>query len=211
MDRAAQAKKVLAALRKLYPDAHCELDFKTPLQLIIATILSAQCTDKRVNMVTPALFAKYPDAAALAAAETADLEPIIRSTGFFRAKARSIQETARALVARFGGKVPDTMGDLLTLRGVARKTANVVLGTAYGKSEGVVVDTHIKRVSYRLGLTDQTEPEKVERDLMAILPREQWTYFGHALIWHGRRICKAPAPLCDQCLMKPFCPRRGVV
>jgi endonuclease-3 len=162
-------------------------------------------------MVTPVLFEKYPDAAALAAAETADLEAIIRSTGFFRAKAKSIQETARALVTKFGGRVPDEMDALLTLRGVARKTANVVLGTAYGKAEGVVVDTHIKRLSYRLGLTDNTDPLKIERDLMAILPREQWVFFGHALIWHGRRVCKALAPECPNCLMNTFCPRRGVV
>jgi endonuclease-3 len=201
----------VAALRKLYPEAHCELDFKSPLQLIVATILSAQCTDKRVNMVTPALFARYPDAAALASAETSELEGLIRSAGFYHSKAKSIQETARSLVANFGGKVPDEMDALLTLRGVARKTANVVLGTAYGKAVGVVVDTHIKRLSYRLGLTDETDPVKVERDLMALLPPKDWVFFGHALIWHGRRVCKALAPECPNCLMQSFCPRRGVV
>jgi endonuclease III len=161
-------------------------------------------------MVTPALFKRYPDARALAQAETPELEALIRSTGFFRSKAKSIQETARALVEKHGGKVPDTMEALLELRGVARKTANVVLGTAYGKAEGVVVDTHVKRLSYRLDLSDETDPVKVERDLMELVPREQWVYFGHALIWHGRRLCKAPAPDCPSCLMRAFCPKRGV-
>ena len=164
-----------------------------------------------MNLVTPALFARYPNAQALAEAKTPELEALIRSTGFFRSKAKSIQETARALLANFGGKVPDEMEALLTLRGVARKTANVVLGTAYGKAVGVVVDTHIKRLSYRLGLVDASDPVKVERELMAILPREEWVFFGHALIWHGRRVCKALAPECPNCLMQPFCPRRGVV
>lgn len=145
-------------------------------------------------MVTPGLFARYPTARDLAQAKAADLEEMIRSTGFFRSKAKSIQETARVLVTRFGGEVPRTMEELLALRGVARKTANVILGTAYGKAEGVVVDTHMKRLSYRLGLTEETDPVKVERDLMACVPREEWIYFGHALIWHGRRICRAPAP-----------------
>jgi len=162
-------------------------------------------------MVTPELFKRFPDARALATAETPELESIIRSTGFYRAKAKSIQETARALVRDFHGKVPEEMDQLLTLRGVARKTANVVLGTAYGKPEGVVVDTHVKRLCFRLGLTDETDPGKIEKDLMALLPREQWIFFGHALIWHGRRVCKAPAPDCESCLMRTFCPRRGVV
>jgi endonuclease III len=205
------ARRILSVLHKLYPRAECELSFSSPLQLLIATILSAQCTDKRVNMITPALFARFPDARALANADTAELEGLIRSAGFYRSKAKSIQQTARTLVTQFGGKVPQTMERLLTLRGVARKTANVVLGTAYGKAEGVVVDTHVKRVSYRLGLTDETDPVKVEKDLLAILPREQWVFFGHALIWHGRRVCFAPAPNCEGCLMKRFCPRRGVV
>jgi endonuclease-3 len=164
-----------------------------------------------VNLITPVLFKRYPDAASLADSSTPELEGIIRSAGFFRSKAKSLQEMAKAVVSKFGGKVPRTMEELLTLRGVARKTANVVLGTAYGQAEGVVVDTHIKRLSFRLGLTDETDPEKVERELMALLPRKEWVFFGHALIWHGRRICKAPAPDCENCLMKTFCPRRGVV
>jgi endonuclease III len=187
------------------------LNFNSALELIVATILSAQCTDKRVNMVTPALFKRYPTARDYAAASTPELEGLIRSTGFFRSKARSIQEMARALVTEHGGQVPAEMEALLRLRGVARKTANVVLGTAFGKAEGVVVDTHVRRVSYRLGLTDQTDPEKIERDLIAIVPRKDWIFFGHAMIWHGRRICKAPAPDCPNCLLNAFCPRRGVV
>ena len=177
----------------------------------MATILSAQCTDVRVNKITPALFARYPDARALAQAKTPELESIVRSAGFYRAKAKSIQETAKSLVVNFGSQVPRSMAELLTLRGVARKTANVVLGTAYGKAEGVVVDTHVKRLSYRLGLSDQTDPEKIEKDLMAILPRKRWIFFGHALVWHGRRVCKAAAPDCENCCMKQFCPRRGMV
>lgn len=200
----------MAGLRRLYPNAHCELDFRNPLELLVATILSAQCTDKRVNTVTKGLFKKYKSAAAYAAAEPAELETIIRSTGFFRAKARSIMETARALVARHGGKVPDSMEDLLMLRGVARKTANVILGTAFGKAEGIVVDTHMKRLSYRLGLTGEKDPVRVERDLMAVLPRKDWIFFGHALIWHGRRVCKAQAPDCAACRFASFCPKVGV-
>jgi endonuclease-3 len=161
-------------------------------------------------MVTPELFARFPDAASLAEADLAELERIVRSTGFFRSKAKSLREMARTLVAEFGGRVPRTMDELLRLRGVARKTANVVLGTAYGKAEGVVVDPHVRRLSYRLGLTDETDPEKIERDLMELLPRPQWVFFGHALIWHGRRVCKAPVPDCPGCLMRTFCPRRGV-
>ena len=208
IDRKSQARKTLAALRKLYPEAHCELDFKTPLQLIVATILSAQCTDRRVNMVTPALFAKYKTAKAFAAAGLRDLEALIRSTGFYRSKALSIREMSRTLVKDFGGEVPSEMEQLLTLRGVARKTANVVLGTAFGKAVGVVVDTHIKRLSYRLGLTDESDPVKVERDLIKILPPKDWIYFGHALIWHGRRVCKALTPDCPACSLRSFCPQR---
>ena len=162
-------------------------------------------------MITPVLFKKYPDAASLAASSTPELEAIIRSAGFFRSKAKSLQEMAKTVVSKFKGQIPQTMDELLELRGVARKTANVVLGTAFGKAEGVVVDTHMKRLSYRLGLTDQTDPEKVEKDLMAILPRKEWVFFGHALIWHGRRVCAAAAPNCEGCLMNTFCPRRGVV
>lgn len=201
---------MVSGLRKLYPDAHCELDFKTPLQLVVATILSAQCTDRRVNMVTPALFKRYPDAKAFAEADPAQLESLVRTTGFYRAKALSIREMAKALVTRFGGQVPKTMEQLLTLRGVARKTANVVLGTAYGIASGIVVDTHMRRVSYRLGLTDQTDPVKIEKDLQEIVPKKDWIFFGHAMIWHGRRVCKALNPDCPGCALNRFCPKRGV-
>ncbi|HBL18414.1 MAG TPA: endonuclease III [Elusimicrobia bacterium] len=197
-------------LRKLYPDAHCELDFKTPLQMLAAVILSAQCTDKRVNLVTPALFQRYRRAEDFADAEPAELESLIRSTGFFRAKARSIREAARALVERHGGRVPGTMAELLELRGVARKTANVILGTVFGKAEGVVVDTHVKRLAFRLGLTRRTDPVRIERDLMACLPREDWVFFGHALVWHGRRVCHARKPDCGGCGLARVCPQRGV-
>ncbi|MBI3549305.1 MAG: endonuclease III [Elusimicrobia bacterium] len=201
---------ILKGLKRLYPNPTCELDFKSPLQLLMATILSAQCTDKRVNMVTPALFKKYPDAKSLAAAEPSELEAVVRTTGFFRAKAKSIRETARLLVERFGGKVPRTMEELLVLRGVARKTANVVLGTAYGIAEGVVVDTHVKRLSFRLGLSEATDPVKIERDLMALVPRKDWIFFGHAMTWHGRRVCFAVSPNCPGCLLNTVCPKRGV-
>lgn len=206
----SQVKKVVPALRKLYPDAHCELDFKTPLQLLVAVILSAQCTDKRVNEVTKRLFARCATPEDYATIETPELEGIIRSAGFFRTKARAIQETARVLVREHKGQVPDTMEALLALRGVARKTANVILGTAYGKSEGIVVDTHMKRVAYRLGLTRETDPVKVERDLMAVVPRKDWVFFGHAMVWHGRRLCHARGPKCPECPMRSYCPKRGV-
>ncbi|MBI4424608.1 MAG: endonuclease III [Elusimicrobia bacterium] len=209
-DRQRQARRVLRGLRRLYPDAHCELDFSTPLELIVATILSAQCTDKRVNQVTPGLFKRYRTAADYAAADPAALEQEIRTTGFFRSKAASLRAMAATLVARFGGRVPRTMDELLELRGVARKTANVVLGTAYGIPSGVVVDTHMRRVAYRLGLTDEKDPGKIERDLQAVVPRRAWIFFGHAMIWHGRRVCRAAAPDCPGCLLKTFCPKRGV-
>ncbi len=210
LDRGVQARKAVAALKILYPRAHCELDFKTPLELIVATILSAQCTDKRVNVITKALFARYKTAKDYAGAEVSELEALIRSAGFFRSKAKSIVETARTLVADFGGKVPQTMEELLKLRGVARKTANVILGTAFGKSEGIVVDTHMKRLAYRTGLSDETDPVKVERDLMACVPREDWIFFGHAMVWHGRRVCFARSPECGSCALSKFCPKRGV-
>ncbi|MBI5595681.1 MAG: endonuclease III [Elusimicrobia bacterium] len=210
VDRPEQARLTLKALRGLYPKAECELDFSNPLELAVAVILSAQCTDKRVNLVTPALFKRYKTAAAFAAADPAELEALIRSTGFFRSKARSIREMAAVVARAHGGKVPDSMEKLLTLRGVARKTANVILGTAYGKSEGIVVDTHMKRVAFRLGLTRQTDPVKVERDLMACVPRADWIYFGHAMVWHGRRLCGALKPRCAECPMASFCPKRGV-
>jgi len=202
--------EILKNLRKLYPDATCELNFKTPLQLLIATILSAQCTDKRVNLVTPALFKRYPSAKAFAESDPGELESLIRSTGFYRSKAKAVREACREIVDRFGGEVPSTMEELLTLQGVARKTANVVLGTAFRKAEGVVVDTHVKRLAYRLGLSDETDPPKIEKDLMARVPRGEWIFFGHALTWHGRRVCFARSPNCPGCLLNKVCPKRGV-
>ncbi len=208
--KAARLKRVIAALRRAYPDAHCELTFSNPLELLIATILSAQCTDKRVNMVTPELFRKYPSAAAYAAAPSAELEQAIKSTGFFRNKTKSIQTSCRAIVERHAGRVPNTMEQLIELGGVGRKTANVVLGNAFGVNVGVVVDTHVARVSYRLGLTRQKEPAKIEEDLMQQVPREDWTLFSHLLIWHGRRRCYARNPDCPGCEVRLLCPRVGV-
>jgi endonuclease-3 len=193
-------------LRETHPDAHCALNYGTPLQLLVATILSAQCTDVRVNMVTPALFEQFPDVEALAAADREALEEAIRSTGFYRQKARYIQETAQRLLDEHGGKVPDSMEELLQLTGVARKTANVVLGEIFGKAEGVVVDTHVKRLSQRLAFTEESSPEKVERDLMALLPRELWIEISHLLIFHGRRICEARTPKCGECPVADLCP-----
>jgi endonuclease III len=200
---------LLARLKHLHPDAKCSLEHVHPLQLLVATILSAQCTDERVNMVTPVLFARYPDAAALAASDRAELEEIIRSTGFFRAKARSIAECCRDLVDRHGGQVPRTMEELTVLRGVGRKTANVVLGNAYG-IPGMVVDTHVGRLARRLGLSVQEDPEKVESDLMASIPRGEWTLFAHLLIHHGRRVCPARKPHCSRCALADLCPKAGV-
>jgi len=197
---------IISRLKKAYPDAHCALDHRTPLQLLVATILSAQCTDVRVNMVTPELFKRFPDAAALADANIADIEQIIRSTGFFRAKARAVQQTARLLVQNFSGQVPDTMEALTSLRGVGRKTANVVLGNAFGKNEGIVVDTHVGRIARRLGLTRHENPEKVEQDLMKLVPKKDWALFAHLLIFHGRNICFARKPNCDACTLSDICP-----
>jgi endonuclease-3 len=203
---AERAKQLLERFPKIYPDAHCELDFKNPLQLLVATILSAQCTDKRVNLVTPRLFAKYKSAAALARANSDELEDEIRSTGFFRNKARSIRAAAAAIEKDHQGGVPETMEELRQLPGVGRKTANVVLGNAFGKDEGIVVDTHVARLSLRLGLTRQSDPEKIERDLMKIIPREHWTNWSHWLIWHGRRRCFARKPDCANCEVFRLCP-----
>jgi endonuclease-3 len=197
---------LLEGLRQLYPTVTCALDHTDPYQLLVATILSAQCTDERVNQVTPSLFAQFPDPARLAQAEPDALEALIHSTGFFRNKARSLLGAARRMVQVYGGEVPRTLEELTTLPGVARKTANVVLGTAFGIPSGVVVDTHVKRIAGRLGLTTQTDPEKVERDLMALLPREEWIDFSHRVIWHGRRLCKARKPLCEECALAPLCP-----
>jgi endonuclease III len=191
---------------KVYPNAHTELNFKTPLELLIATILSAQCTDKRVNMVTPALFKKYRTAKDYANAPHAELENAIKSTGFFRSKTRSIKGATSTIVERFGGKVPDSMEDLRELPGVGRKTANVVLGNAFGKNEGIVVDTHVIRLSQRLGLTKKKDPEKIEQDLMKLVPKEHWTNWSHWLIWHGRRRCYARNPDCVNCEVFKLCP-----
>lgn len=202
----ARARTVYRKLRALYPGARCELDYRSPYELAVATILSAQCTDKRVNQVTPALFAKFPDPAALARARLPVVERMVRSTGFFRNKARSITGLAKALVAEHGGRVPDTMDALTPLPGIGRKTANVILGNAFNINAGVVVDTHIGRLARRLGFTRHDEPVKVERDLMALFPRRTWTLLAHLLIWHGRRVCAARAPRCHECALAPLCP-----
>jgi endonuclease III len=202
----AHAIQVLARLREAHPDAHCELDHETPLQLLMATILSAQCTDKRVNMVTPLLFRTYPSALALANAQQEELEQIIRSTGFFRNKAKSLIALGKALVERHNGEVPCSMEDLVKLPGVGRKTANVILGNAFNRNEGVVVDTHVGRLSLRLGLSKQKDPVKVEQDLMPLFPRDDWAMVAHVLIFHGRRVCDARAPKCDICTVNEICP-----
>jgi endonuclease-3 len=201
---------LLQALKAEYPRAECALVHHDPLQLLIATILSAQCTDVRVNQVTPELFLQYPTAEALAKAPLPSLENLIRSTGFFRNKARNIKASCEILVTKYGGKVPVSMDHLLGLPGVARKTANVVLGTAYGIASGVVVDTHVFRLSHRLGLTRSKTPEKVEGDLVRILPQDEWINFSHLLIHHGRRVCTARSPECLTCTLSAVCPRVGV-
>lgn len=201
-----RVEKLIPSLAAIYPDAHCELDFRNPLQLLVATILSAQCTDKRVNLVTPILFKKYRSAHDFAAARQEKLEAEIRSTGFFRNKAKSIRNAAAAIELRHDGKVPDSMEALRELPGVGRKTANVVLGNAFGKNEGIVVDTHVSRLSQRLRLTRQTDPEKIEQDLMKLVPRKHWTIWSHWLIWHGRRRCYARRPDCLQCEIFRLCP-----
>ena len=197
-------------LRELYPDAKCALNHATPLQLLVATILSAQCTDERVNMVTPALFAKYPDAAAFANAKPKELEREIHSTGFFRQKAKSIREACADLVAKHGGEVPRALEDLVALRGVGRKTANVVLGNAYGIASGIVVDTHVTRLANRLGFTNESDAVKIEFALQPLVPGELWTLFSHWLILHGRAVCNARKPRCSDCPVAPHCPRIGV-
>jgi endonuclease-3 len=198
--------KILARLKEAYPDAHCELDFSSPFQLICATILSAQCTDVRVNMVTPVLFAKYPHARALADARQEDVEEIIRSTGFFRNKAKSLIGMAQAVVAEHKGEIPATMDAQVALPGVGRKTANVVLGNAFAINAGIVVDTHVARLSARLGLTRHTDPVKIEQDLMALTPQDDWALLSHLLIFHGRRICIARKPKCGECVLAELCP-----
>ncbi|MDX1564459.1 MAG: endonuclease III [Phycisphaeraceae bacterium] len=205
-----RAATVYRKLKKQYPDAHCALDHRNAYQLLMATILSAQCTDERVNKVTPDLFKKYPKAANLARARTGDVEKLIRSTGFYRNKTKSLIGSAKDITEQHNGQVPDTMEDLLQLRGVARKTANVILGNAYDKNEGVVVDTHVKRLSRRLGLSRATSPEKIEKDLMQLFPRKNWCMLSHLLIWHGRRVCKARKPDCRACVLESDCPKVGV-
>jgi endonuclease-3 len=197
---------LLKRLKDAYPEARCALTHEDPLQLLVATILSAQCTDARVNQVTPVLFARFPDARSLAGASQEEVEEIVRSTGFYRNKARSIRGAAARIVETFGGAVPRTMEELLTLPGVARKTANVVMGTAYGIASGVVVDTHVERIAHRLGLSREKTPDRVEQDLMRALPREEWVDFSHVLIHHGRRICDARAPRCGECPVQALCP-----
>jgi endonuclease-3 len=202
----AHALEIQRRLLAMYPSAHCELEHGDPLQLIVATILSAQCTDKRVNMVAPDVFARYPDALALAAADQGQLEEIIRSTGFYRNKAKSIIGMAKALVLRHDGQVPHTMAELVALPGVGRKTANVILGNAFGINDGIVVDTHVARLSARFGLTREVDPVKIELALMPLFARDTWTMLSHILIWHGRRVCDAKKPRCGVCGLRDICP-----
>jgi endonuclease-3 len=202
--------KIIAALQRTYPNAHCELSFSNPLQLLVATILSAQCTDKRVNLVTAELFKKYKTAKDFATAPLAEIEEAVKSTGFFRNKAKNLQTCCTALVEKFGGEVPRTMDELHALAGVGRKTANVVLGNAFGINVGVVVDTHVTRLSNRLGLVKGTDAVKIEQALMPLVPQPQWALFSHWLIWHGRRRCAARQPDCANCEIKNLCPQIGV-
>ncbi|MEX2315751.1 MAG: endonuclease III [Pirellulales bacterium] len=205
------AAKVVRHLAADYPDVACALENETPFQLLVATILSAQCTDERVNMVTPELFRRWPSAAEMARAPIGALEKVIQSTGFFRNKAKNIQAASRELMEKYDGQVPREMDSLVNLPGVGRKTANVVLGTAYGLATGVVVDTHVTRISRRLGLTKQTDPTKIEHDLMRLVPQSEWVNFAHRMIHHGRRICMARKPKCPACSMRKFCPKIGVI
>lgn len=201
-----RALEILTRLKRLYPDATCSLTYDTPVQLLVATILSAQCTDDRVNKVTPALFQRFPDAIAFAGSDLLELETLIRSTGFYRNKAKNIQGACQMIAQKYDGEVPKRMEQLLELPGVARKTANVVLAHAYGINAGVTVDTHVKRLSHRLGLTEHTDPVKVERDLMPLLPIEEWENWSIRLIYHGRAVCAARKPACDRCLLADICP-----
>lgn len=205
-----RTKEILRRLKKTYPNAECALDFRSPWELLVATILAAQSTDKMVNSVSPELFRRYPGPAELADARIEDVEPLIHSTGFFRNKARSIMGAARAIVEEHGGQVPSSMDELTKLPGVGRKTANVVLGNAFGRNEGIVVDTHVRRVTNRLGLTGSDDPEVIEQDLMPVVPKKDWTIFSHRVIDHGRTICHARKPLCDECPLADLCPSAGV-
>ncbi len=208
--RQARTLAIITKLRRYYPDAHCALDHTSPLELLVATILSAQCTDERVNIVTKDLFQKYRSARDYAEAKIPDLEKVIKSTGFFRAKAKSLKGMGQKLVAEHDGEVPREMEKLVQLPGVGRKTANVVLGNAFQIASGVVVDTHVKRLSFRLGLTTELQPESVEKDLQKLVPKEAWILFPHWLITHGRQICKARKPVCERCFLEGDCPKRGV-
>jgi endonuclease-3 len=205
----SRAGRIVRRLAAAYPDAHCALAFRNPLELLVATILSAQCTDSRVNRLTPALFARYPDAVAFAGADRKELERLIKPTGFFRNKARNIVLCCKQLVERHGGQVPATMKELTALTGIGRKTANVILGNAFA-TPGIPVDTHVGRLSRRLGLSDHTNPVKVERDLMALVPRKHWSLFAHRMIFHGRQVCRARKPRCAVCPLAGLCPREGV-
>jgi endonuclease III len=206
--RAARTQEIIARLKSEFPDAGTALHHRNPYELLVATILSAQCTDKRVNMVTPQVFARYPDARALAMADQTELEELVRSTGFFRNKAKNLIACARSIVEHHGGQVPDSMEALVALGGVGRKTANVVLGNAFGKDEGVVVDTHVQRISGLLALTSHTDPVRIEEDLMKVVPRHEWTLFPHLLILHGRATCVARRPRCTTCVIAELCPGR---
>lgn len=205
-----RATKIVAALHKVYPDAHCELNFSNPLELLVATILSAQCTDKRVNIVTEELFKKYRTAKDFAEAKLPELEQAIKTAGFYRNKAKNIQAAARSIVQKHGGKVPTTMEELVELGGVGRKTANVVLGNAFDIQLGIAVDTHVARLSFRFGFTNETDPVKIEEILMKLVPRDEWTLVSHVVIWHGRRRCFARKPDCKNCEILKLCPRIGV-
>ena len=207
----AIATVVLERLKAEYPDAHCELDYRNPFELLCATILSAQCTDVRVNMVTPALFARYPDANALSVATQEEVEEIVRSTGFFRAKAKSLIGMAGMLVEKYGGDVPRSIAELVPLPGVGRKTANVILGNAFDINEGIVVDTHVQRLARRLGLTRQADPIGIERAMMPLFPREEWALLSHLLIWHGRRVCFARKAMCANCVVNDVCASNEVL
>jgi endonuclease-3 len=204
-----RAFRIQRTLAELYPDAHCALHYADPLQLLVATILSAQCTDERVNKVTPALFSRFPDAEAYASADVGELERMIQSTGFFRNKARNIRACCRILVEKHGGQVPQTMEELVPLPGVGRKTANVILGNAF-EIPGIPVDTHVGRLSRRMGLSEHDDPVKVESDLMALIQKDEWTMFGHRMIFHGRQVCQSRKPKCDACVLKKICPMIGV-
>jgi len=209
-DPRIQARRVVRDLIHLYPEVHCALHHQDPFELLVATVLSAQCTDERVNKVTPALFERFPDPESMASADLEEVEKLIYTTGFFRAKAKNLVNLSKALVEQHDGEVPSDLDALTRLTGVGRKTANVVLGVAFGIASGVVVDTHVKRLTYRLGLTSQTDPEAIERDLIRIIPRKQWIDFSHRLIAHGRAVCDAQRPRCLDCPLSDLCPRQGL-